>query len=209
MNKQGALLIFAKAPVAGQVKTRLIPDIGQEKALILYKEFLSRTLNTTAETGFSEIQLWISGNINNEYFVNLKNKDRFNLFQQTGEDLGQRMFNAFESVLNKYSYAVLIGSDCPELLSSDIDAAGYYLENGKDLVLGPATDGGYYLIGLKKNNSMLFSGIEWGKENVFSETYACAKKMNLEVGLLPERSDVDVVSDLSAYIKMKKQEAIL
>lgn len=208
MKTQGALLVFAKSPVAGQVKTRLIPDIGRQRATSLYKELLARTLDTAIKTEFSGIQLWVSGNIHHQYFSRLKNKEHFNLYQQTGKDLGERMFNAFDSALSEHSYAVLIGSDCPSLSSVDIQSAMALLKSGRELVLGPAEDGGYYLIGLRKNNAELFSGIKWGEENVFSETCARAKKINLDVSLLPKRSDVDRPSDLHAYLKMKKQKTI-
>ncbi len=202
MKNQGALLIFAKAPVAGQVKTRLIPDVGRQRATDLYKEFLTKTLNTAIRAEFSENHIWVSGNISHQYFTQLKNKKLFKFHQQKGKDLGERMFNAFDSTLDKYPYAVLIGSDCPSLLSSDIQAAMKLLENGKDLVLGPAEDGGYYLIGLRTNNSELFSNIKWGKENVFSETCSRAKKINYYVELLPMRNDIDRVSDLHSYLRM-------
>ncbi len=209
MNIQGALLVFAKSPIAGQVKTRLIPDIGCDKATLLYKELLTGTLDTVIKSRVSNIQLWISGDIHHQYFTNLENREYFQFYSQTGRDLGERMFNAIDSALNEYSYAVLIGSDCPELLISDIQSAMNSLKNGKDMVLGPAEDGGYYLIGLRKNNAELFSGIKWGKEDVFSETCARAKKINFDVSLLPKRSDVDRASDLAAYFRMKKKESAL
>lgn len=204
MKSESTLIIFAKAPVAGRVKTRLIPDMGEVKATILYKELLNRTLGTAIKTGISDIQLWISGNVRHQFFTNLKNRESFKFCKQTGRDLGERMFNAFDSVLKQHSYAVLIGSDCPELLYSDIQSAISLLKSGKELVLGPAEDGGYYLIGLKENKPALFSEIKWGEDNVFSETYTRAKNMNLDTALLSKRNDVDRAYDLHAYYKMKK-----
>ncbi len=209
MKTKGVLLVFAKAPVAGQVKTRLISGLGRYRATSLYVDLLTRTLNTARKAGFSEIQVWVSGNINHRYFTRLKNRHYVKLYQQRGKDLGQRMSNAFDSVLRKHSYAVLIGSDCPSLLSSDLEAAKDFLENKKDIVLGPANDGGYYLIGLKQNNPELFSGIKWGEETVFSETCYRIGKNNLNMGLLSKRSDVDRTSDLSAYFGMKRRESAL
>jgi len=205
MNAKGVLIIFAKAPVAGQVKTRLIPDVGRHRATDLYKEFLTITIDTALAVEFLEIQILVSGNINHPYFTPYKKMEGFEFYPQKGKSLGDRMFNAFESALRKYSYAVLIGSDCPSLLIADLESAMKLLDSGKDLVLGPAVDGGYYLIGLRKNNVQLFSDIEWGKEHVFSETYSRAKKINLEVGLLEKRSDIDHVSDLHAYYRIKAE----
>jgi uncharacterized protein len=204
MKTQAALVIFAKAPVAGQVKTRLIPDIGQARATSLYKELLSKTLDIVGEVSFVEKQLWISGDINHSYIAHLKTKHDLQLFQQKGNDLGERMSNAFASVLSSHSYTILIGSDCPSLLSSDLEAGIEYLKNEKDVVLGPAEDGGYYLIGLKEYKPELFSDINWGEETVFSETSFRIKKMNLNMGLLDKRADIDRVSDLNSYLELNK-----
>jgi uncharacterized protein len=204
MKAQAALIIFAKAPVAGQVKTRLIPAIGQARATSLYKELLSKTLDIVGEVSFIEKQLWISGDMNHSYITHLKSKHDLQLFQQKGNDLGERMSNAFASVLTTHSYAILIGSDCPSLLSSDLESGMKYLKNKMDVVLGPAEDGGYYLIGLKENKSELFADINWGEETVFSETRDRIKKMNLNLGLLDKRADIDRVSDLNFYLEMNK-----
>lgn len=208
MKNQGALIVFAKAPVAGQVKTRLIPRIGRERATNLYRELLTRTLATATKAKFTDLQLWISGNSNHQYFKHLKNRNDFKFYQQEGKDLGQRMFNAFDSVLKEHPYAILIGSDCPSLLDSDLKLAMTLLENEKELVLGPAEDGGYYLIGLRKNNIKLFSKIKWGGESVFSETYSRAKKMKLDIELLSEKKDVDRASDLYSYFRIKRKENV-
>jgi len=209
MKTQGVLLIFAKAPVAGQVKTRLISGLGRHRATSLYEELLTMTLNTARKAGFLEIQVWVSGDMNHRYFTRLKNRHYVKLFQQRGKDLGQRMSNAFDSVLRKHAYAVLIGSDCPSLSSSDLQTGRNFLENKKDIVLGPANDGGYYLIGLKQNKPELFSNIKWGEETVFSETCCRIEKNNLNMGLLSKRSDVDRTSDLHSYFRMKRQESVL
>jgi hypothetical protein len=207
MDSQSVLLIFAKAPVAGQVKTRLISDVGEQRATELYKEFLTITLETAEQASFSEIQLWVSGDINHPYIKYLKNTFHMTLHKQKGNDLGERMSCAFDSVFAIYSNAVLIGSDCPSLLSSDLNTAVDYLENEKDVVLGPAEDGGYYLIGMKKNKPELFLDVNWGKETVFSETCALIEKNNLNLGVLERRADIDRVSDLDSYFKMKNQLA--
>jgi len=208
MDTQGALIIFAKAPVAGKVKTRLIPDIGCEKATGLYCELLTKTLDTATMTKVANIHLWVNGDIDHPYFKKREDKQKFKFFNQTGQDLGQRMFNAFELTLKTFSYAVLIGSDCPSLLSSELESAMTSLENGKELILGPAEDGGYYLIGLRKNHIEIFSNIEWGGDDVFSETYARAKQMNLDIELMSRKRDIDRLSDLNTYLKLKRQEAV-
>jgi rSAM/selenodomain-associated transferase 1 len=206
MSTEASLLVFAKSPVVGQVKTRLIPDIGPEAAMSLYEELLTRTLNTANNSTIKDIQLWLSGDPNHPFFKTFNELDAIKFKQQTGKDLGEKMFNAFENVLTDCSYAILIGSDCPTLTINDLKSAAEMLEGDKDIVLGPAKDGGYYLIGLRKNNAELFSNIDWGNDSVFSKTTAKVEKLNLNLGLLTVRSDVDRFSDLQAYEIMKKQK---
>jgi uncharacterized protein len=209
MTSGGALIIFAKSPVPGQVKTRLISGIGRRRATSLYQDLLTRTLNTARKAGFSEIHVWVNGDVGHRYFTRLKNRHYVKLYHQKGKDLGQRMFNAFDTVLRKYPYAVLIGSDCPSLSSSDLQLATEYLENKSDVVLGPADDGGYYLIGLRKNNPRLFSGIGWGKEKVFTDTCSHINDLNWDIRLLSRRWDVDRTTDLLPYFRMKRKESVL
>ena len=205
----GVLLVFTKPPVSGQVKTRLIPGIGRRRALSLYEELLTKTLNTARQAGFSSLQLWVHGDLNHPYFNRLKNRHAVKLFKQKGKNLGQRMSNAFITALSRYPYAVLIGCDCPSLECSDLKTASAYLNKKTDIVLGPAIDGGYYLIGLTKNNAQLFSGIQWGKDKVFIDTCANISRLNWKLDLLPMRWDVDRTADLLAYFKLKRNGSVL
>jgi uncharacterized protein len=208
LDKKNVVIVFSKSPVEGQVKTRLIPEIGKLKATELYKELLVKTLDTAVNSEASEVQIWISGDVRHDFFSRYKSKEFISFYKQEGKDLGERMFNAFTHTLIKFSYIVLIGSDCPELSISDINSAMSYLKDGADLVLGPADDGGYYLIGLRSNDADLFHNIEWGSDNVFSETYSRAKEKNLNIELLTKRYDVDRASDLSSYYKLKNKETV-
>ena len=212
MSKQcskGALLIFTKAPVRGQVKTRLIPGIGRQHATLLYQELLTKTLSTARKAGFSSIQIWVNGEIEHSYFSRLKSRHSVKFYQQKGKDLGERMSNAFDTVLQRYSYAVLIGSDCPSLECSDLNAAAEYLKNNTDVVLGPAVDGGYYLVGLIKNNTQIFSNIKWGKDRVFIDTCENINTLGWKLELLLQRWDVDRTADLMPYFKMKRTNSVL
>lgn len=206
-NKKGALLVFAKSPEPGRVKTRLIPDIGTDAATSLYQELLKRTLETCINSNFIEKQLWLSGDTEHSFFKTYKKEESFKFKQQAGEDLGERMFNALESALSEYDYGLIIGCDCPGLSADDLKFATVMLESDKDLVLGPAEDGGYYLIALKKNHIELFSDIEWGTDTVFSSTLLKAKELNLNTGLLMKRNDVDRVTDIAIFEEIKRQES--
>ncbi|MGB1800060.1 MAG: TIGR04282 family arsenosugar biosynthesis glycosyltransferase [Gammaproteobacteria bacterium] len=209
IEKKAALIIFAKSPEPGRVKTRLITDIGVDAATKLYKELLTRTLTTSINSTFTEKQLWLSGVTENSFFDSYKQAGKFKFKQQAGKDLGERMCNAFENVLSEYDYAVIIGCDCPGLTNDDLKLAADMLESDRDMVLGPAEDGGYYLIALKKNYAELFSGIEWGGENVFSKTMLIAENLGLSVGLLEKRNDVDRVTDIPFFEDFKKQECLV
>tara|TARA_R110002072_G_scaffold14582_6_gene60126 strand:+ start:13951 stop:14595 length:645 start_codon:yes stop_codon:yes gene_type:complete len=212
MSKQrskGALLVFTKAPVRGKVKTRLIPGIGCRSAVLLYQEFLTKTLSTARKAGFSSIQVWVDGDLEHRYFNRLKSRHFIKLRKQKGKDLGERMFNAFDAVLRQYSYAVLIGSDCPSLKSSDLVSSAEYLKNNTDVVLGPAVDGGYYLIGMVKNNAQVFSNIKWGKDKVFNDTCENINALDWKLDLLPERWDVDRTADLLPYFMLKRTSSVL
>lgn len=208
-RSKGALLIFSKAPVSGRVKTRLIPGIGRRRALSVYQELLTKTLRTARKAGFSSIQVWVDGELTHHYFNHLKNRHSVKLYKQRGKNLGQRMFNAFETALHQHSYAVLIGCDCPSLEYSDLIASAKYLKNKSDIVLGPAVDGGYYLIGLRKNNAQIFSGIKWGKEKVFTDTCTNIDALAWKLDLLPRRWDVDRTAELLPYFKLKRKDSVL
>ncbi len=208
-RSRGALLIFTKAPVSGQVKTRLIPGIGRRRATLLYQELLTKTLLTARKAGFSSIQIWVSGELDHRYFTRLKSRHSVKIYQQKGKDLGGRMSNAFDSVLRQYSHAVLIGSDCPSLEYSDLIASAEHLKNNTDVVLGPAVDGGYYLIGLNKHNAQIFSNIKWGKDKVFTDTLENINILGWKYDLLPQRWDVDRTADLLPYFKMKRTNSVL
>lgn len=199
-----ALIIFSKAPVPGKVKTRLIPDIGVDKATSTYKELLSYTLSLAEKTHFSSIQLWIDGDINHPFFKSIKNQGSIEFKKQSGIDLGQRMSNAFDVALDEHDIVIVIGCDCPTLTVSDLKEASGLLIDGVDVVLGPAEDGGYYLIGLKENNPHLFEGISWGKESVMAETCRRINELNWRFDSLSERWDLDRPADLLRYSKLKK-----
>ena len=212
MNNQcskGALLVFTKAPVRGHVKTRLIPSIGRRHATSIYQEILTKTLSTARKSNFSSIQVWVDDRIEHAYFNRLKSRHKVKLYKQKGKDLGERMLNAFNIALRQYPHAVLVGGDCPSLVCSDLITASKYLKNNTDVVLGPAIDGGFYLIGLNKNYAQIFSNIKWGKSRVFADTCENISALGLKLDFLPERWDVDRSVDLLPYFKMKRKNSML
>ena len=196
------LLVFARAPRPGQVKTRLIPHVGAERAAAIYRELLARTLQTALHAGFAATQLWLAGD-RHPYFDNIANGAALDIYQQQGADLGDRMQHAFARALKRYRVAILIGSDCPVLTAGDLKQARHALRKN-DIVLGPARDGGYYLIGLCKNSPTLFKGIAWGRASVLSETRARIKALDWQLSLLTERWDVDDLQSLQDYLALQE-----
>ncbi len=186
------LIIFVKNPELGKVKTRLARTIGDEKALYIYKLLLEQTFQVTLPV-LAEKKLYYSE------FV--QNMDQFNdlVYEkhiQSGDGLGDKMYNAIKHSFAEWAgKVVLIGSDCFELNSGIIEEAFKALEES-DYVLGPAKDGGYYLIGMKELNLEIFQNKEWSSENVFLDTLLDIKNQEKSHYLLPTLSDVDIEDDL-------------
>ena len=194
------LIVFVKNPELGKVKTRLARTIGDEKALYIYKLLLEQTFQVTLPV-LAEKKLYYS-----EFVQNI---DQFNdlVYEkhiQNGDGLGDKMYNAMKHSFGEWAdKVVLIGSDCFELNSGIIEEAFKALEES-DYVLGPAKDGGYYLIGMKELNLEIFQNKEWSAENVFLDTLLDIKNQEKSHYLLPTLSDVDTeedLGDLRGYIE--------
>jgi len=187
------LIIFAKAPVPGQVKTRLGADLGMVEASRIYERVLHQLMHEIKENKKFLKHFYVSGD--SEYFQFLYPDIACSL--QCEGDLGDRMSNAFSNDLKKSSKVVLIGSDCP-MMSNDVIEAAFEALDQNDLVLGPAEDGGYYLIGMKQEQQ-LFSGMAWSSETVLEETLIRAQKLNLRVSQLEVLRDLDTIADYHFY----------
>lgn len=194
------LIIFAKNPELGKVKTRLARTIGDEKALRIYRLLLEQTFQITLPV-LAEKKLYYSEFIQN---VDQFNELVFEKHIQEGEELGDKMYNAMKHSFGEWAdKVVLIGSDCFELNSGIIEEAFKALQES-DYVLGPAKDGGYYLIGMKELNLDVFQNKEWSTENVFLDTLLDIKNEGKSHYLLPTLSDVDTeedLGDLRGYIE--------
>ncbi len=199
MAKKGVLCVFSKAPVVGQVKTRLIPMLGPEQAADLYRSLLSGTLKTACSSNISAVQLYCSPDTSNTELRNYSSTYGMALQTQTGENLGEKMNHALQEGLREFDYALVLGCDCPWLSVDDLNTAYRHLEQGKDAVLGPAKDGGYYLLGLTSPQAELFTDMPWGTPLVLKETRLRMEKAGLDWFELPEYQDVDVPEDLTEY----------
>jgi len=197
-----ALAIFCKTPERGFVKTRLAASIGDQKALEIYLDLLKITDQETKPFSSSRHLFLVSALEDSveKMRSTLQQQGLFidpkiNFAIQQGEDLGQRMFAAFKNLFKNHRSVVLIGCDLPDLTSALISKAFDALQSN-DLVIGPSCDGGYYLIGLKKEMPDLFKEISWSSEKVLKQTLERAERLSLKVQLLEKLRDIDTVDDL-------------
>lgn len=198
-----ALLIFVKNIIPGHVKTRLAKTIGKNEAINIYKQLLQITHKAAKRMEVDKIV----------FYSDYKEKDlwdepEFKKQIQQGADLGQRMKHALDFAFeNDYKKVVLIGTDCP-LLSREILQSAFENVDEFDIVIGPATDGGYYLIGMKKKYHELFENISWSTNEVLNKTLSVCKQYQLSFFLLPILPDVDEEKDLIHLKKINVSQEI-
>ncbi len=184
-----ALIIFARKPALGRVKTRLAATIGDEAALRIYVRLLAHTREVALQCG-CDVHVFLT-----EPPADLFWQD-FALNLQAEGDLGTKMQDAFIQLFSAgYHHVVIIGSDCPDLEPAHVQQAFLSLLS-HDVVIGPAEDGGYYLLGLRHLHRELFTNKTWSGETVFSETIADLTRARLSYDVLPQLSDVDEAADL-------------
>ena len=188
------IAIFAKAPVAGYAKTRLIPRLGPQGAADLQALLVRRTVETATQSPLRPISLWCAPDRSHSLFTSLSQEFTFASHQQIGADLGARMLNAFEA-LTPNGPVVLIGTDCPALTTEHLVQCADALRDGADAVFIPAEDGGYALVGLRRPVTQLFEGMPWGTNEVMSRTRECLRELKLDVFETQELWDVDTPAD--------------
>ena len=198
------LIIFAKEPLAGQVKTRLCPPLSADAAARLYKNFLEDILEEMARLPGLSLALAYTPGTALDFFKELTPAGVF-LFPQEGGDLGERLVLAFDRGLAAGFGTVLVrNSDSPDLPGKIVLAAAQALESGHaDLVLGPSPDGGYYLVGLKAPQPELFQEMSWSQPTVLADTLTRASRLSLTVHLLPSWPDIDTIADLQTFLKRR------
>jgi uncharacterized protein len=189
--QKNCLIIFAKNLIPGKVKTRLAATIGDEAALVIYKQLVAHTYTVTKVLPMQKV-IYYSAYIEHKDVWD----DDFEKAEQQGTDLGEKMMNAFDEVFKKECHnAVIIGTDCPGLTTAILHDAFTKLEQ-YDVVIGPATDGGYYLLGMKRLHPLLFKNIKWSTATVCNATKAVCDQLQLKYYLLPMLNDVDEEKDL-------------
>ncbi len=193
------ILIFAKAPEPGEVKTRLIPALGAVAAAELYRRLLLTTVARVTAAALCPVQCWCAPEPPHPFFEHLGARYGVSLYAQTGTDLGERMQRAAQSALEQARSVLLIGGDCPELGERHLRQALAWLSAGEDAVVGPAEDGGYVLLGLKRTDDLLFSAIPWGTEEVLGLTRQRLRVLGWRWRELETLWDLDRPSDLKRW----------
>lgn len=198
MNHDNLLLIFARNPELGKVKTRLAKTIGHEKALMIYIKLLEHT-HAIADRVFADKAIFYAEKVQE---FDILDYYKFPKFLQKGEDLGERLERAFgQAFAQHYEKVICIGSDCYELSAEIIEDAFTALDNN-NVVLGPARDGGYYLIGMDRHYPHLFKDKHWSTSDVLLDTILDIKKLKLSYFLMPTLTDVDEEKDLGELRKL-------
>jgi rSAM/selenodomain-associated transferase 1 len=202
---ESALVIFAKAPIPGEVKTRLCPPLTPDEAATLHGSFVLDMLERT-KLAVAKLQLpfhrYLACAPSSElvFFKIMEERQGVRLLDQVGESLGQRMHHTFVDLFAKgYKQVIIVGTDVPTLPLSVYQEA-LALLGLSDVVLGPALDGGYYLIGLTKPAEQLFTGVPWSTDQVLAVTQQNAKALGLSVELTTAWRDVDTIADLQSLI---------
>jgi rSAM/selenodomain-associated transferase 1 len=190
------IAVFARAPVPGAAKTRLIPLLGAEGAALLHAELVRHALRLALASDIGPVQLWCAPDCDHPFFTRCAEELGVSLRTQCGGDLGERMACAFGAALCENAPLVVIGSDCPALTPALVrEAAGALRDH--EAVFAPAEDGGYVLVGLSAPDPGLFKGIAWGSDSVMSETRARLERAGTRWKELETLWDIDRPEDIA------------
>ncbi len=194
-NPETVILVFARAPVAGAAKTRLIPLLGAAGAAALQERLITQALAVARAATPHRLELWCAPDITHPFLQTAASACGATLRAQQGGDLGARMAHAYTATLRSAGYVIGIGTDCPALTVQHLRAAATALRDGHDAVFVPAEDGGYALIGLARDEPRLFDGIAWGGAQVMAQTRARLRELKLRWHELETLWDVDRPED--------------
>ena len=193
---QRKLIILAKAPIAGHAKSRMIPVLGAEGAAQLHQQITHWMLQRFNNQGDYLVELWCASDIEHPFFQACASEFGVTLKLQTGDDLGERQFIAMTDALEDSEHVVVIGSDVVSLTVNDIQHAFDRLQQGSELVISPAEDGGYGLIGCSKIDRRIFSHVPWGEAEVYAEMVRNLNHIRFNWQPLSQVWDLDRPDDL-------------
>lgn len=196
--------VFARAPVSGQVKTRLIPYLGADAAAEMQQALTKRAVATALDASIGAVELWCAPDRSHPAFCAHQHAG-IALRNQGEGNIGERMHRALRSALLAGDMPVLIGSDCPSLTVQDLRDAKQALELGADTALVPAEDGGYVLIAARKCSHRLFDHIDWGTGHVMDQTRARLRELGFTWEELEQRWDIDRPEDYDRLLREQPQ----
>lgn len=206
-EQDGVLLIqFARAPLPGRVKTRMMPQLSAVEACDLHRELVLWTCRQLVDCGLGDVELSVAGATSGSLFEACMELGAARLTAQSGCDLGQRMYRALSEGLVSYDRVILVGSDCPGIDAAYLGQALCALDHAP-VVLGPATDGGYVLIGARKIHAQVFEGIPWGTAQVFARSMEALGAVGLDCEVLPELADIDRPQDLPVWESLRDKDS--
>ncbi len=198
------LLQFAREPVPGRVKTRMLVQLSAEQACELHSDMVLWTCERLVGARLGDVEVCVAGSRQHPLFRQCLALGAARVTQQRGADLGERMFAALERGLTGYRKVLLVGSDCPQLDADYLQAALDALDE-VPVVIGPALDGGYVLIGAQQMDRRIFQAVPWGSGEVYAQTLANIAAAGLAVSSLQPLADVDTPGDLPVWNALRRQ----
>lgn len=204
-RKDLLLLQFSRAPQPGQVKTRMQPHLSAQQACDLHCDLTRWTCRQLLGSALGDVELAVAGERRIPLFTECIEMGASRVVRQRGDDLGQRMYNAMRCALARYTRVILVGSDCPGIDTSYLHQAAEALHD-VPLVLGPAHDGGYVLLGAREIDAQMFQGVNWGSAEVFQQTVAALSRLGVRWAQLPFKADIDRPEDLPIWEALQRDK---
>ena len=203
LYEDSVILLYAKAPIEGKVNTRLIADIGIQAATKLQHDLIHQRLSMLTKANLCDVRLMCAPSRQDEFFLQCGKQYPVTLFDQTGDDLGERMFNGVSIALQQYKYCIVIGTDAPALDELRIKQVIEALHDNADVVIVPAEDGGYVLIAMHQAHKFLFEEISWGSADVMQQTRSKLNEKNVSFEELASCWDIDRFEDYQRYLAIE------
>jgi rSAM/selenodomain-associated transferase 1 len=205
-NRESLLFVqFARSPQEGHVKTRMMPHLSASEACDLHCQLTLWTCDQLLNCGLGVVELSVAGDTDHALFRQCEAMGIARLTTQYGSDLGERMFNAVAQGLAHYECVILVGSDCPGIDVPYLEQAVEALQ-AASVVVGPATDGGYVLIGARQIKDQVFHGIPWGSDQVYTQTRLALARSGLTWAELPYLADIDRPEDLPLWEALQRDK---
>jgi rSAM/selenodomain-associated transferase 1 len=197
------LLQFAREPVVGAVKTRMMPHLSAAEACDLHCELVLWTTVSLLDAGLGPVEMVVAGAAEHPLFMRCRHQGLAGIGRQRGDDLGERMYHALADGLLRCERVILVGSDCPGIDRQYLHRAVRALDSA-EVVLGPALDGGYVMVGARRINKGVFEGIVWGSDTVMASTRERLRQLAVNWTELPPLTDIDRPEDLPVWQALRR-----